>query len=95
MNRWAYQMIEGVEYIHTMSVRHSDPRLYQWLLDPAMNARFTDFNGSGYDGNSSLGISGSKAMGIEEASYILPRDPEPNNPTASALFALGSFSPSW
>ena len=88
--RWARQMIEGVDYIHNMGVRHSDLRLDQWLLDPAMNARLTDFNGSGFDGDPSLGIVGSKAIGIEETSHFLPRDPEPDNTTKSDLFALGS-----
>ena len=88
--RWARQMIEGVEYIHTMGVRHSDLRLDQWLLDPAMDARLSDFNGSGFDGDPSLEILGSKAIGIEETSHFLPRDPEPDNTTASDLFALGS-----
>lgn len=88
--RWARQMIEGVEYIHTMGVRHSDLRLDQWLLDPAVNARLTDFNGSGFGESPSLGISGSEAMGIEETSHFLPRDPMPDNTTTSDLFALGS-----
>ena len=88
--RWARQMIEGVEYIHTMGVRHSDLRLDQWLLDPDMNARLTDFNGSGFDGEPSLGISGSKAVGVEVTSHYLPRDPCPDNTTTSDLFALGS-----
>ncbi|KAL8787609.1 MAG: hypothetical protein Q9195_007697 [Heterodermia aff. obscurata] len=55
-----------------------------------MNARLTDFNGSGFDGDPSLGIPGSKAMGIEETSHFLPRDPLSDNTTTSDLFALGS-----
>ena len=88
--RWARQMIEGVEYIHTMGVRHSDLRLDQWLLDSAMNARLTVFDGSGFDGKPSLRISETKAMGIEEASHFLPKDLEPKNTSTSPLFVLGS-----
>ena len=90
LKRWARQMVEGVEYIHSIGVRHSDLRLDQWLLDPAMDARLSDFNGSGFDGNPALGISGSRAIGIEEVSHFLPRDPEPDNTTTSDLFAFGT-----
>jgi len=88
--RWARQMIEGVEYIHTMGVKHSDLRLEQWLLDDRLDARLSDFNASGYDSNVNLGLKGSEAMGAEDASHFLPRDVALDNTIESDLFALGS-----
>ena len=73
-----------------MGVRHSDLRLDQWLLDNDMDARLSDFNGSGYDARAALGLEGSKALGHEELSYYLPRDPTTDNRNESDLFALGS-----
>ncbi|KAL8942848.1 MAG: hypothetical protein Q9211_001211 [Gyalolechia sp. 1 TL-2023] len=87
---WARQIIESALYIHSKGVRHSDFRLDQWLLDADFNARVTDFNGSGYDANLSLGLEGCKAMGNETASHYLPRDPTADNTVESDLFALGS-----
>jgi len=90
LRRWARQCIESIVFIHAMGVRHSDLRLDQWLLDNDMNARLSDFNGSGYDARAALGLEGSKALGHEESSYYLPRDPTTDNRNESDLFALGS-----
>lgn len=90
LKRWARQIIESVAFIHMMRVRHSDLRLDQWLLDNEMNARLSDFNGSGYDARAALGLEGSKAVGNEESSYFLPRDPAADNTNETDLFALGS-----
>lgn len=73
-----------------MGVRHSDLRLDQWLLDNDMDARLSDFNGSGYNARAALGLEGSKALGHKESSYYLPRDPTTDNRNESDLFALGS-----
>lgn len=90
LRRWARQIIESVAYIHDMGVRHSDLRLDQWLLDSDLNARLSDFNGSGYDARPSLDLEGSKAIGLEKSSHFLPRSPTPDNTVESDLFALGS-----
>lgn len=87
---WARQIIESVVFIHTMGVRHSDLRLDQWLLDADLNARLSDFNASGYDAKAALGLEGSKALGHEDPSHYLPRDPMTDNGVESDLFALGS-----
>jgi serine/threonine protein kinase len=88
--RWARQIVESAEYIHTMSVRHSDFRLEQWLLDETLNARLSDFNASGYDRNVEIGLEGSKAIGAENANHFMPRDHALDNTVESDLFALGS-----
>lgn len=87
---WARQIIESVDFIHAMGVRHSDLRLDQWLLDADLNARLSDFNASGYDAKAVLGLEGSKALGHEDPSHYLPRDPMIDNGIESDLFALGS-----
>ncbi|GAB7349540.1 hypothetical protein MBLNU459_g0241t1 [Dothideomycetes sp. NU459] len=88
--KWARQMIEGVAELHRNAVRHSDLRLDQWLLDDEWNARLSDFNASGFDGNERLGLEGSKALGMESPSHFMPRDPMDDNTVLSDLFALGS-----
>ncbi|KAI7104401.1 hypothetical protein KC343_g15680 [Hortaea werneckii] len=88
--KWARQMIEGVQFIHSKGVRHSDIRLSQWLLDPQMNARLSDFNSSGYDECPAQGLPGQKALGVEDASHFMPRDCCEDNSVRSDLFALGS-----
>ncbi len=75
LKRWSRQMIESAVFIHAMGFRHSDIRLDQWLLDADLNARLSDFNGSGYDGQAALGLDGSKALGNESPSHYMPRDP--------------------
>ena len=57
-------------FIYTMGVRHSDLRLDQWLLDADLNARLSDFNASGYDAKTALGLEGSKALGHEISSHF-------------------------
>ena len=83
-------MIESVEYIHTMGVRHSDFRLDQWLLDERLNVQLCDFNASGYDSNAERGLIGSEAIGPENASHFLPRDCTYDSTVESDMFALGS-----
>ncbi len=90
LKRWARQMIEGTVFIHAMGVRHSDIRLSQWLLDADLDARLSDFNGSGYDGQTALGLDGSKALGNESPSHYMPRDPAADSTFESDVFALGS-----
>ena len=83
-------MVEAVEFVHGKGIRHSDIRLDQWLLDSEMNARLSDFNASGYDECPSFGLQGVKAVGNEDSSHFLPRDPCDDNSIRSDLFALGS-----
>ncbi|THW77460.1 kinase-like protein [Aureobasidium pullulans] len=90
LQKWARQMIEAVQWIHSKGVRHSDIRLEQWFLDSGLNARLGDFNTSGYDDNPTLGLQGAKALGVECASHFMPRDPCEDNTIQSDLFALGS-----
>lgn len=73
-----------------MGVRHSDFRLEQWLLDETFDARLSDFNASGYDRNTEIGLEGSEAIGAENASHFMPRDHAHDNTVESDLFALGS-----
>lgn len=87
---WARQIIESAEYIQTVGVRHSDLRLEQWLLDEFLIARLSDFDASKYDSNVQLGLTGSEAMGAENASHVLPRDSAHDNTVESDLFALDS-----
>lgn len=86
---WAKQMIEGVEFIHAKGVRHADVRLDQWLLDQELGARLSDFNSAGYDACPSLGLAYEPALGLESASYFLPRDVSEDSSDRSDLFALG------
>lgn len=90
LRKWAKQMIEAVEFIHERGVRHSDLRLDQWLLDSGVNARLSDFNASGYDECPTYGLRGEKALGLEDPSHFMPRDPSEDNSVRSDLFALGS-----
>jgi serine/threonine protein kinase len=77
--QWARQMIEAVAFIHSKGVRHSDIKLSQWLLDKELNARL-----------SALDLDGIKALGHEQPSHFMPRDPARDNTIRSDLFALGS-----
>ncbi|GAB1730087.1 hypothetical protein NU195Hw_g5155t1 [Hortaea werneckii] len=88
--KWARQMIEGVQFIHSKGVRHSDIRLSQWLLDSQMNARLSDFNSSGHDECAALGLPGQKALGVEDPGHFMPRDYCEDNSIRSDLFALAS-----
>lgn len=90
LDKWTKQMVEGVAYVHSKGVRHSDLRLDQWLLDSGMNARLSDFNASGYDECSALGLSGETALGNEGLRHFMPRDALEDNSIRSDLFALGS-----
>ncbi|KIW85857.1 hypothetical protein Z517_01249 [Fonsecaea pedrosoi CBS 271.37] len=87
--RWAIQMIESVFYIHSKGVRHADPRLDQWLLDQG-NVRLCDFNGSGFDAQPALGLTGRAAQGLECSSHWLPRPDDVDSSVQTDLFALGS-----
>ncbi|KAI6874190.1 hypothetical protein KC343_g12329 [Hortaea werneckii] len=88
--KWAKQMIEGVQFIHSKGVRHSDIRLSQWLLDSGINARLSDFNSSGHDECPALVIQGQTALGVEDPSHFMPREYCEDNSVRSDLFALGS-----
>ena len=90
LKKWARQMIEGVAEIHRNGIRHADIRLDQWLLDEEYNARLCDFDASGHDANENLGLEGTKAMGLENPSHFMPRDPMEDSTVLSDLFALGS-----
>ncbi|KAI7286929.1 hypothetical protein KC345_g917 [Hortaea werneckii] len=88
--KWANQMIEGVQFIHSKGVRHSDIRLSQWLLGSRMNARLRDFNSSGFGECHALGIPSQKALEVEDARRFMPRDCCEDNSVRSDLFALGT-----
>jgi len=88
--QWARQMIEAVAFIHSKGVRHSDIKLSQWLLDKELNARLSDFNACGFDEQPALDLDGIKALGYEQPSHFMPRDPARDNTIRSDLFALGS-----
>lgn len=88
--QWARQMIEAVAFIHSKGVRHSDIKLSQWLLDKELNARLSDFNACGFDDQPAFGLDGIKALGYEQPSHFMPRDPARDNTIRSDLFALGS-----
>ena len=88
--RLARQMIEAVAFIHSKGVRHSDIKLSQWLLDKELNARLSDFNACGFDEQPALDLDGIKALGYEQPSHFMPRDPARDNTIRSDLFALGS-----
>lgn len=90
LTRWARQIIESINFIHLKGVRHSDLRLDQWLLHIDLNARLSDFNGSGYDSNLALALEGSESINLERASHFMPRDPMDDSTVKSDLFALGS-----
>lgn len=81
-SRIGRQMIEAVQYIHRRGVIHSDLALRQYLLDDKYDARLSDFASSSYGQH--------QALGMENASHYLPRDPEEPNTIQSDIFALGS-----
>ncbi len=78
----ARQVIEAVMVIHRKGVVHSDLALRQFLLDVEGNARLSDSGASGYPGQ--------MALGMENSSHYLPRDPDFPNTIESDIFALGS-----
>lgn len=88
--KWATQMIEAITVLHDRGIRHSDIRLDQWLVDSDGNARLSDFNSAGHDGNRSLAILASAAHGIETASHFMPQDITIDSTYESDIFALGS-----
>lgn len=80
--RLARQMIESVQLIHDHGIIHSDLCLRQFLLYEDCNARLSDFAASSFAGH--------EALGMENASHYMPRDPESSNTIETDLFALGS-----
>jgi len=80
--RTARWIIEAVQLIHTRGIIHSDLCLRQFLVYEDGLARLSDFAASGYKGHN--------ALGVENASHYMPRDPEQPNSVESDLFALGS-----
>ena len=80
--RWSRQIIKAVARIHGLGIIHADLALRQYLLDDSLNARLSDFCGSGYPGQ--------RALAIEGYSHCLPRDFDQPSTIGSDLFALGS-----
>ncbi|KAF2103258.1 kinase-like protein [Rhizodiscina lignyota] len=80
--QWSWQVIKAVARIHELGIIHGDLALRQYLLDDSLNARLSDFCGSGYPGQ--------RALAIEGSSHCLPRDFDRPSTTESDLFALGS-----
>jgi serine/threonine protein kinase len=78
----AREVIEAVQYIHLRGVIHSDLCLRQYLLYEDLHARLSDFAASGY--------LKCDALGMENASHYMPRDPDLPNTVQSDIFALGS-----
>ncbi|KIW86582.1 uncharacterized protein Z519_12813 [Cladophialophora bantiana CBS 173.52] len=77
------------ESLDDLRVRHGDLRLEQWLLDER-NARLSDFNGSGFDAQPTLGLKRRSARGLECSSHWLPRPDDVESSEQTDLFALGS-----
>ena len=48
--RWGEQIIKGVARIHEFGIVHAAIALRQYLLDDRLDARLSDFCGSGYPG---------------------------------------------
>ena len=88
--KWALEMVQGVDLIHTKGIRHSDLRLDQWLLDAELNARLSDFNSSDYDACPALSLPREQSVGLENSSHFMPRGYEEDSSVCSDLFALGS-----
>lgn len=94
LRKWARQMIEGVAYMHSKGIRHSDLRLDQFLLDNDMNVRLSDFNGIGMDGEKDIypefDFKGHRNINLENESHRMPRVSGTPSTEVSDLFALGS-----
>jgi serine/threonine protein kinase len=75
--RW---IIEAVQLIHARGIIHSDLCLRKFLVYEDGLARLSDFATSGYKGHD--------ALGAENASHYMPRDPEQPNSVESDLFTL-------
>jgi len=88
--KWATEMVQGVEFIHTKGIRHSDLMLDQWLLDDELHARLSDFNSSGHDAYSALSLPRGQSVGLENPSHFMPRDYEEDSSVRPDLFALRS-----
>ena len=80
--RLARQTIESIRFIHERGIIHSDICLRQFLMYEDCNARLSDFAASSFGGH--------EALGMENASHYMPRDPESPNTIKTDLFALGS-----
>jgi len=79
--RWGEQILKAVARIHEFGVVHSDLALRQYLLDDKLDARLSDFCGSGYPEQ--------RALAIEGFRHCLPRDFDQPSTKESDLFALG------
>ena len=77
----ARQIIESVRFLHERGIIHSDLCLRQFLLYEDCNARLSDFAASSFAGH--------EALGMENASHYMPRDPKSPNTIKTDLFALG------
>jgi serine/threonine protein kinase len=82
--RFAREIIEAVEFVHSKGIIHSDLAARQFLLDSTLHAKLSDFGFSSF--------SKGDALGFEVSSHHLPRDIDSKRPSTirSDLFALGS-----
>lgn len=81
--RWALQIAEGLQYIHSRGVKQVDIGTYNVLLDWQDNAKLSDFAGSSLDGSEPTVAPGAHATH--------PRLSVSNPSVHSELFALGSL----
>lgn len=80
--KWAYQVAEAVDLLHTNGVIHCDIKPRNFLLDAALDIKIIDFSGSSLDG--------SKPASGEGTRFFLPRHWRDHPTVTTDLFALGS-----
>ena len=81
--RWALQIAEGLQYIHSRGVKQVDIGTYNVLLDWQDNAKLSDFAGSSLDGSEPT---------VAPSAHATPPRLSVSNPSVhSELFALGSL----
>lgn len=80
--KWAYQVAEAVDLLHSNGIIHCDIKPRNLLLDTTSDIKIIDFSGSSLDG--------SKPASGEGTRFFLPRHWRDQPTVATDLFALGS-----
>lgn len=80
--KWAYQLAEAVDLLHSHGIIHCDIKPRNLLLDANFDIKIIDFSGSSVDGSKQASGQGTR--------FYLPRHWKDQPTVATDLFTLGS-----